>query len=80
MQWRSLCHLMLCHYTSPSLLRSTAHWENGRAEQCAVIQLANQSRSQRKKQLQALFQMQPLETVRNGRGKAVSGNQKLEAD
>lgn len=71
---------MQCHYSSPSLLCSTAHWENGSTEQNAAIQFANQSGNNRKKQLQALFQMQSWEAVRDGRDKAVNGNQKLEAD
>lgn len=71
---------MHCHYSSPSVLFSNAHWENGRAEQYAAMPLVNQSQNHTKKQLQALFEMQCWEARRNGRDKAVNGNQKLEVD
>lgn len=72
--------MMPCHCSSRSLLCSTTHWENGSAKQCVAIHLANQSWNHTKNQLQALFQMQSLEAVRNGRDKKVNGNQNLEGD
>lgn len=71
---------MQCHYSSSSLLCSTAHWENGRAEKYAALQLVNQSKNYRKKRLQALLQMQFWQAVRHGRDKAVNDKQKLKAD